>query len=518
MGATVSTNAISHGSPFPDLTTAFGSSRQFRLFVALTVVGVALALGVLADLLFYNAAAGANVLVWNAALITGLLVMRRRFGPAILPIQLACLGGSLVFSATPLWRASETLIFFNLLAAATLLLLAVTLPPGAGLRRVGPLRLFQSGVLAFVELLTGVVAIMAMRCWREPSRRLEAGELRYFARATLLAAVLLLIFGGLFIAADAVIEAQVSRLADIPLDRILSHAFLIGVATWLAAGAFWGFLAVEPSATANFAPTEAWRVRTAENAIVLGALAVLFAAFVLVQARYLFGGEDVVLRSTSLTYAQYARRGFFELVAVAALLLPVLMTLDWARTRTGAANAVFRGLASALVLLLFAIMASALQRLRIYEEAFGLTETRLYVVVALFWLGIVFAWFLWNVGRGRRDDFVAGAIASAALVLLAINLLNPDGFIAANNTTRLDSGKTFDAGHALSLSADAVPTLVRRLDELPAADACLVATGLLNRWLDADNPARSWNLARQRAIDAVAANRATLLATCSARS
>jgi hypothetical protein len=50
-----------------------------------------------------------------------------------------------------------------------------------------------------------------------------------------------------------------------------------------------------------------------ELSIVLGLLDILFLAFVLVQFRYLFGGAELVRVSTSLTYAEYARRGFFEL-------------------------------------------------------------------------------------------------------------------------------------------------------------------------------------------------------------
>ena len=49
----------------------------------------------------------------------------------------------------------------------------------------------------------------------------------------------------------------------------------------------------------------------------------------LVQFRYLFGGAALVQVSETLTYAEYARRGFFELVAVAALLLPIMLLLDW---------------------------------------------------------------------------------------------------------------------------------------------------------------------------------------------
>jgi len=502
------------GAAFPNLDSTFREARHLEAATGVAVAILALTLGVLADRLFFGSRAGVNVLVWNGAMIGSLLVMRRRLGLPVRPLPVACLGGSLLLSAMVVWRASDTLQAFNLLAAAALLILAVALPPGIGLRRLSPLRGFETAVLGAFELTAGAVAIAMMKCWQDQAKRFQSRDLQYFARAALIASILLAIFGGLFIAADAVIEAEVTKLASIDVAAIARHLLLIAVVSWLSAGAFWGFLAVEAKPAELLVLGESWRVRTAENAIVLGSLAVLFTAFVLVQLRYLFGGEDVVLKSVDLTYAQYARRGFFELVAVAALLLPVLLALDWARTRTPNAGLVFRGLAAILIALLFVIMASALQRLRIYEEAFGLTETRLYVAVALFWFAAVFAWFLATIGRDRRDDFAAGALITAIVALVVVNMLNPDGFIAASNTHRLSSGKTFDAEHALSLSADAVPTLISHLDRLASEDACAVAAGLLQRWPAETNEARSWNFGRERAIDAVADNWEMLLAAC----
>ena len=95
-------------------------------------------------------------------------------------------------------------------------------------------------------------------------------------------------------------------------------------------------------------------------------LAALFGAFVFVQVRYLFGGHDLVERTTGLTYAEYARRGFFELVVVAALLLPVLAVMDWARQKTRGSARVYVVLATVLVALMGVVMVSAAERLRIY--------------------------------------------------------------------------------------------------------------------------------------------------------
>jgi hypothetical protein len=74
-------------------------------------------------------------------------------------------------------------------------------------------------------------------------------------------------------------------------------------------------------------------LRFATTATALGALDLLFLLFVAVQARWLFGGARTVAETTGLTIAEYARRGFFELVTAAALVLPLLLLADWATQR-----------------------------------------------------------------------------------------------------------------------------------------------------------------------------------------
>src|SRR3712207_9305529 len=117
------------------------------------------------------------------------------------------------------------------------------------------------------------------------------------------------------------------------------------------------------------------------RSIVLGLLDLLFLTFVVIQVRYLFGGAARVAATAGLTYAEYARRGFFELVTVTALALPLLLIAHWLlRTETRAHERLFKALARIMVVLLFVVVASALQRMYLYQQEFGLTELRLYKI------------------------------------------------------------------------------------------------------------------------------------------
>jgi hypothetical protein len=259
---------------------------------------------------------------------------------------------------------------------------------------------------------------------------------------------------------------------------------------------------------------EALRLRPLAVGIILGSLAVLFAAFVMIQVNYLFGGKNVVLDSLHLTYSQYARRGFFELVTVSSLLLPVLLSINWARSPSRSSLRIFQGLTFVLILLLFVVMASALKRLDVYTQAYGLTELRLYAVAILAWLGLVFTWLVWTVLRARSDQFIAGALLLAVVVLAGLNVASPDNLIATTNTDRIRAARPFDAAHASRLSADAVPTLVGRLDSMISEDRCVIARSLQSQWGRSSVDPRSWNWSRERAHKAVIDHRGELEAAC----
>ncbi|MFN8558210.1 MAG: DUF4173 domain-containing protein [Dehalococcoidia bacterium] len=236
-------------------------------------------------------------------------------------------------------------------------------------------------------------------------------------------------------------------------------------------------------------------------AIVLGLVNLLFAVFVVVQFRYFFGGAALVERTLGLTYATYARRGFFELVTVAALTLPLLLGGHWLLRRDSAApERVFRALAAVMVALLAVIIVSAIQRMRLYMAEFGLTELRLYTTAFMLWLTAVLGWFCLTVLTGRRDRFSAGAVVAGLVAAVALMALDPHGAIVRVNVARAEEGRRVDAAYTASLSADAVPSLVEALPRLAPADRCIVVRSLLRRRGELDGADwRLWSLARYAA-------------------
>ncbi len=281
---------------------------------------------------------------------------------------------------------------------------------------------------------------------------------------------------------------------------------------WLAGSYLWGALLAEREPVPE-TPRIGWlRFEFIEAGVVFGLINALFLAFVGVQFRYLFGGADSVESSSSLTYAEYARRGFFELVAVAALVVPLLLLTHWLLPRGySRLHRFYALLATVLVVLVFVVMASALQRMRLYQETFGLTELRLYTTAFMAWLLAVFGWLAFTVLRGQRDRFAFGILVAGLAVLVGLNGLNPDALIVRRNAAMAVVDRPFDSAYALNLSHDSVPSLVANLDKLPLTERCAVGRELRRRYLDADGDWRSWSWGRFRARSAVSSS--TQLAT-----
>jgi hypothetical protein len=170
-----------------------------------------------------------------------------------------------------------------------------------------------------------------------------------------------------------------------------------------------------------------------------------------------------------MSYADYARRGFFELVTVAALVLPVLLSANvLLRRDTPSAQRVYRTLSLTLIGLLGVIMYSALARMRLYQAVYGFSTDRLYATVFMAWLVVVFGWFAVTVLRGRDARFLIGVLVSAWGCLAALNVGNPAAFVARANIARAEQGKELDVNYLVRLGADAAPALVRYLVAKPA--------------------------------------------------
>ena len=366
------------------------------------------------------------------------------------------------------------LVLFSILGT---ILLAVSLLNGQGfayrLREYAAqgLRLVAS---VLVGLPSGLIQ-SAQSTKVDPAAASGSGRRRSGAvlRGILIALPLVALLGFLLASADAVFSSRVSALLDWikiekPEEFVIRLLFVLGL-TYALFGLVWHAL----TKTGQKLPLEPDQplvkafLGMTESTIILVAINALLAAFVLVQIKYFFAGAQNI-NVEGFTYAEYARRGFFELVVAAIITLLVHYGLaSFTRREDRGRKALFSILASLLLLQTGVILFSAFQRLSLYEAAYGFTQARLTAHVFMAFLGLVLALsIIMEITRAYKRLGV-----SLLLVVLAFGLtlsfLNVDRIIARQNIQHAQAGSDLDLAYLAGseLSEDAAPELLAAFDD-----------------------------------------------------
>ncbi|MFE2285168.1 DUF4173 domain-containing protein [Streptomyces sp. NPDC059443] len=427
------------------------------------VLGAVLASGVAAAVLLGDGL-GPGLLLAVVPALVAVYAAARTAGRKVRPWTVLWAVGCLALLAVPTLRASGWPAALALLAAVMAAALALH-----GSRS-------WQGILAgpffgFVDS-----AVLGVRwVWTGLRSRGSGSRDRWLpvAKAVLVALVLLGLFGTLFASADAAFADLLSGLTpdvgglDGPvrfLLFLLGAVLAIAAARTAAAPSRWDRIEVAPGKARS-------RVEWALPLIVLD---LLFAGFNAVQLAVLFGGYRKVLEATGLTYSEYARQGFWQLLWATLLTLAVIaLALRWAPRGGAGDRRLVRSVLGTLCALTLVVVASALHRMNLYVDAYGLTRLRVSVAGVELWLGLVVVLIMAAGAFGAR--WLPRAVAgSAVAAVLAFGLVSPDGLIAEGNVSRYEQDHKIDLAYFQSLSADAVPGL----DRLPEPQRSCALRGI----------------------------------------
>lgn len=427
------------------------------------VVG-SLILGLLFDILFLDHNPGLNFFLFVIAIVLIGLFLAGRYrafperGHFLLVIP------AIFFATMVAVRASELLVFFNVVATGVLLLLVAKGYLKKPLHEYLTFDYFKIFVLPLWFIIPVKNTLTTLF-----SLRLVVKEYLYFAqivRGIVLAIVVLIVFGGLFVSADLILQKYLSDFFIFNLNPdLIPHLISIAIVSIFFCGGF-SYAFREPKSN-TLSPTE--KARTfgrIEMMILLGTLHVLFIGFIVLQATYLFGGVEKLF-ALGLTYAEYARRGFFEIVGAALLAYLVITKTEVEVVKEDGKHLTsFKLLAGGLALEVVLVLISAFYRLSLYEDAYGFTIIRLYSHALMIWIAVASCMLLLHILiNGNRQKLIRNGFISIILLLMAMNAINPDAYIAKQNISRYQNEKKeLDIDYLTSLSDDAVPVTLQMFD------------------------------------------------------
>ncbi len=465
--------------------------------LARRLLAAALGLGLLADFLFrpYQSRFGLALWGWTG------LALALWFGREAVDtdarrdrqVSIAVAAGLLLLV---LLRDAPMLLALNGFALVVTLLVVAWRAHGRPLATLEPRDALLGGLSAAASLAGGLPTLALRDAKAETLGESLRRNYKPFGIGALVAFPVLLLVASLLGEADPLFAAFVDR-AGLFLDsQIGEHIGIVVASTWIAAGALRGSLV--PMGVDGQRFRRVFDLPLASFLPALGGLTLLLTVWIGLQVRTMFGGAEYVASTAGVTVADYARRGFFELVVVAGIVLAALLVTDDLLARAdAAARRSFAAVGGLLVALTGAMLVSALLRLALYLRYFGLTTDRVFALAILTWVGLVLAWCAATILRGNRARFAPGVLLISALWLGGLNLANPERWVVAVNVNRAAAGQEFDVAYHARLSYDAVPALraaAARLD--PAQGAALTAE--LNASLAARAPRfgdwRQWTL------------------------
>ncbi len=443
----------------------------------------ALGAGVLGGLLLPERALGLGTfLVLLAAGAVVLAASRDRRDP----FTLACAGLCLLLAGTTLLRAAEWIVVPCLLAGAALCVFGVTRGRTLGGFLVAGLMWPFAGIRGLPWLGRTLGALPGL------------GHGMALVRTALWSLGGLVVFGALFASADALVAEWFGAVVpDLARETFALRAFVaVAVAGTVLAAAY---LALNPPRVDSDGSRTGAVARRYEWLVPVGVVVAVFAVFLAAQATVAFGGHDYLRRTTGLTYAEYVHEGFAQLTVATALTLLVIWAAGRKASRETAADRRWLRLAlGVLCVETLVVVASALHRMHVYQEAYGFTRLRLLVDVFEGWLGLLVLAVLVSGVALRSGWLPRFALLSGAVALLGLAFANPDAWIARHNLDRYAETGRVDWDYLAGLSDDAVPVLA----ELTGDDRRCALGGRESGgddWLE-------WNLGRSRAASELAAH------------
>lgn len=467
----------------PEAPAAPRSERVRRATAATIVAGLATAL-----IGLDRPTASLGVVVIILVVATALTRAATLRGPGRMLMAV----GVLAFVPWLAVRSSPWLTVPDVIAAVALVLVALSARNGSGLgdtaagyrRRL--VRLVAGALNALRRAALGVEAEIPAD-WR--SRIRQSLGPAVIGLVVALAVMILLASGDALFAS----YLDVDGLADDSLPRFVAA---VAAMSMVVAGA-------GAAAAAERRPAiPARRVAAAPHVLVASVPVVaVYMVYVAVQCSSVLLGASYVRDRTGLTFAEYARSGFFQLIAVGTItFLWLSMLRPVVRTAVGPVARALRLVAVIATACTLVMVAAAIVKLDLYADVFGLTMLRLYTTVFAAWLGLALLLGLAAVMR-PRGDWLLPVVATTALAgVFAMNVANPERIVAEHNLTETIGSDEFDVDYLLGLSDDAVPAVVAGFDRLDPTEQerarrIICRDARSTDWLDA-------NLAVRRAATA----------------
>ncbi|MBV7276608.1 DUF4173 domain-containing protein [Clostridium sp. PL3] len=244
---------------------------------------------------------------------------------------------------------------------------------------------------------------------------------------------------------------------DIKIASIILHSVIIVAAFLYIFGFLWSFKYEGIYEDVK----EEWSLRFEALTImpIFVILNIVYVLFTAVQFSYLYGGGNALLPE-NFTYAEYARRGFFELVTVAIINFTIILcAMKFTKKQNGKIEKLNKIFMSFLIVFTINMLFSAHYKMSLYEATYGYTYLRVFVhifMLLIFILFIIVFLGIWT----RKVAVGKLCLITSVLMYVILNYINVDIFIVKKNLELSGKTQKLDMTYLANLSYDTIPYMV----------------------------------------------------------
>lgn len=472
--------------------------------------GVAAVLAIIFNALFIEKYLGISVFIYGALLLGALFWFSQKNDYSFKSVAgLAAL--FLLTTAMPSFRANPLLIALDVLGAIMLYLLMIRVVTKEKLTSFGLFDYILTVILWPLKFVGGFFKSVGALITK--AKNIPNGKASRVAIGVLTALPVLVFFAVLFSSADLAFRQFLEGIFSFNIPNMfLPRAVVSSIIFVFSLGGFYYLLNPGDKTTSDLQELLGIKGdgnpekedRSLEVTVFLSLIAALFLLFIGFQVNYFFGGVANITVG-QFTYAEYARKGFAELIVVSISTLIILFVVDRYTAHLTNRKNWFIWPSLFVIAEVMVIMYAAFQRLALYQDAYGLTTLRLYVSSFIVLLAIIFVILAIKFILSKRNSFFAfGVFCSIAAFLVTMNLMNPDRLIAKQNIERFNQSGKIDTYFLLGLSSDAVPYVLDNFNPSTEEDRELFSNYISDKKINLEMQTKHWesfNFSRQKALE-----------------
>ena len=407
-----------------------------------------LAAVIIYNLLFFQVGLGMGTGLFFL-LIHSYLFFTRNKHASIVPALVSSIV-SVIFAFLLGFRANGEVQFINLIVALVTTSIAVYFYRIDWKDRLGINRLL---ITPFLVAGSSIVAAFKLLFPSQEEKTRSNFPFSSILRGLVITVPIFFILLVLLVNADPVFKSLSEKILSQSLERIILSGFLFGLLVSTGLSMY--------EKAKERVQKEVGYGKPYELGILGGTIAVLFGAFIMVQFQYLFSqvGERELgeLGIKSLTYSEYVRKGFFELLVASTIAGGVITyLLHYIHRLSSYSKTILQLLTGLLTLETGMLLYSAFMRVSLYADGHGLTRARIWGFLFLLWLFGMLVILLVRTVRELSSEKTAYAILGITIaVLLGMNIVNIDNVIATKYPPTVNN--ELDYSYISMLSADAYP-------------------------------------------------------------